>query len=78
MVVTKNSKEALQKRAEARSKQEERALDGRNAMNEYQAQVLATHEKTARLQELRLAKEAQAQNEEPPPKQPKRHPNLRH
>jgi deferrochelatase/peroxidase EfeB len=60
MVVTNNSKEALKKRAEARSKQQERALDGRNAMNEYQAQVLATHEKTAHLKELRLAQESQA------------------
>jgi hypothetical protein len=37
-------------------------------MNEYQAQVLATHEKTARLRALRLVTEAQAQNEAPPPK----------
>jgi hypothetical protein len=68
MVVTNNSKEALKKRADARFKQQERALDGRNAMNEYQAQVLATHEKTAHLKELRLAKEAQPQNEQPAPK----------
>ena len=68
MIVTKNSKEALKKRADARFKQEERALDGRKAMTEYEAQVLAIREKTARLKALRLAKEAQAQNEEPPPK----------
>jgi hypothetical protein len=37
-------------------------------MTEYEAQVLAIREKTARLKALRLAKEAQAQNEEPPPK----------
>jgi len=37
-------------------------------MTEYEAQVLAIREKTARLRELRLAKEAQAQNEEPAPK----------
>jgi hypothetical protein len=37
-------------------------------MTEYEAQALATREKTAHLKELRLAKEAQAQNEEPPPK----------
>jgi hypothetical protein len=37
-------------------------------MNEYQAQVLATHEKTAHLRALRLATEAQPQNEQPPPK----------
>ena len=68
MVVMKNSKEALKKRAEARSKQEERALDGRKAMTEYEAQALAIREKTARLKALRLAKEAQAQNEQPAPK----------
>jgi hypothetical protein len=34
-------------------------------MTEYEAQVLAIREKTARLRALRLAKEAQAQNEEP-------------
>jgi hypothetical protein len=37
-------------------------------MTEYEAQVLAIREKTARLRALRLATEAQAQNEEPPPK----------
>jgi len=58
----------LKKRADARFKQEERALNGRKAMTEYEAQVLAIREKTARLRALRLAKEAQAQNEEPPPK----------
>ena len=68
MIVTMNSKEVLKKRAEARFRQEERALDGRKAMTEYEAQVLAIREKTARLRALRLAKEAQAQNEEPPPK----------
>ena len=40
----------------------------RKAMTEYEAQVLAIREKTARLRALRLATEAQAQNEEPPPK----------
>jgi hypothetical protein len=68
MIVTMNSKEVLKRRAEARFKQEARALDGRKAMTEYEAQVLAIREKTARLKALRLAKEAQAQNEEPPPK----------
>ena len=66
--MTMNSKEALKKRAEARFKQQERALDGRKAMTEYEAQVLAIREKTARLKALRLANEAQAQNEEPPSK----------
>ena len=68
MIVTMNSKEVLKRRAEARFKQEARALDGRKAMTEYEAQVLAIREKTARLKALRLAKEAQAQNEEPTPK----------
>ena len=66
--MTNNSREALKKRADARFKQEERALDGRKAMTEYEAQVLAMREKTAHLKALRLAKEAQAQNEAPPPK----------
>jgi hypothetical protein len=60
MTGTKNSREAVMKRAEARFKQEERALDGRKAMTEYEAQVLAIRGKTARLRALRLAKEAQA------------------
>ena len=63
--MTKNSKEALKKRADARYRQEERALDGRKAMTEYEAQVLAIRAKTARLKALRLAKEAAAQNEQP-------------
>ena len=61
--MTTNSREALKKRADARFKQEERALDGRKAISEYEAQVLAFREKTARLRALRLAKEALAQNE---------------
>ena len=77
MIVTNNSREVLKKRADARFKQQERALDGRKAMIEYEAQVLAIREKTTRLKTLRLAKEAQAQNEAPPPKQPKRRANLR-
>ena len=68
MIVTMNSKEVLKRRAEARFRQEARALDGRKAMTECEAQALATREKTAHLKELRLAKEAQAQNEEPTPK----------
>jgi hypothetical protein len=68
MIVTMNSKEVLKRRAEARFKQEARALDGRKAMTEYEAQVLAIREKTARLRELRLAKEAQVHSEEPAPK----------
>jgi hypothetical protein len=37
---------------------EERARDAAQAMAEYQAEVIATREKTARLKELRLAKKA--------------------
>jgi hypothetical protein len=62
------SSDEARQRAEKSFKQEARALDGRKAMTEYEAQVLAIREKTARLRKLRLAKEAQAQNEEPAPK----------
>jgi hypothetical protein len=41
-------------------------------MTEYESQARATRAKTERLKALRLAKEAQAQTEEPAPKQPKR------
>src|ERR1035441_1078690 len=60
MIMIKTSTEVLKRRADARFKQEARALDGRKAMTEYEAQVLAIREKTARLKALRLAKEAQA------------------
>ena len=46
-------------RAERSFKREERALDGRKAMTEYEAQARATREKTARLKALRLAREAE-------------------
>jgi len=62
------SSDEARQRAENSFKQEARALDGRKAMTEYEAQVLAIREKTARLKALRLAMEAQAQNEEPAPK----------
>ena len=60
-------------RAERNFKKEERALDARKAMTEYEVQARATREKTARLKALRLAKEAQAQTKEPadvPPSPP--------
>jgi hypothetical protein len=47
-------------RAERIFKKEERARDGSAAMIEYQADAIATREKTARLKTLRLAKEVQA------------------
>ncbi len=59
--MTRNSREALKRRADARFKEEARALDGRKAMTEYEAQVLALREKTSHLRALRLAKEAQEQ-----------------
>jgi hypothetical protein len=49
-------------RAERIFKKEERARDGSAAMIEYQAEAIATREKTARLKELRLAREAQARS----------------
>jgi hypothetical protein len=48
----------VRQRAERVFRKEERARDGRAAMTEYEAQVIATREKTARLKALRLAKEA--------------------
>jgi hypothetical protein len=66
-----------QQRAERNFKQEERRRDGRQAMIEYEVQARATREKTARLKVLRLAKEAQAQSEEPAPNQPERRPTRR-
>lgn len=59
-----NSEQARQQ-AERSVKREERALDGRKAMAEYEAEARATREKTARLRALRLAKEAHARSEEP-------------
>jgi len=41
MIVIKTSKEVLKKRADARFRQEARALDGRKTMTKYEAQVLA-------------------------------------
>ena len=49
-------------RAERHLRREERAQDGRKAMIEYEAEALATREKTARLRALRLAKEAMARS----------------
>jgi hypothetical protein len=66
-----NSDQA-QQRAERNFKKEERAQDGRKAMIEYEAQAVATRKKTERLKALRLAKEAQAQTDEPPAKVTKR------
>jgi hypothetical protein len=72
MMAKNNSVEAQKKQAERSFKQEERVRDGRKAMAEYEVQARATRAKTERLKALRLAKEAQAQNEEPAPKKPER------
>ena len=56
-----NSDRARQ-RAEKIFKKEERAQDARKAMTEYECQAFAIREKTARLKEFRLAKEAQARS----------------
>jgi hypothetical protein len=53
-----NGSQQLQDRAEANFKKEQRARDGAKAMAEYEAGIIATREKTARLRALRLAKEA--------------------
>jgi hypothetical protein len=66
--------EQSRQRAEKSFKHEERTRDARQAMSEYEAQARATREKTARLRALRLAKEAQAQTEEPPAKPVERRP----
>ena len=76
-MVKNNSVEAQKKQAERSFKQEERALDGRKAMAEYEVQARATRAKTERLKVLRLAKEAQAQTEQPAPKKPERRPTRR-
>ena len=49
-------------RAERLFKKEERAREGSAAMIEYKAEAITTREKTARLKELRLAKEAEARS----------------
>jgi hypothetical protein len=46
------------KAAEAKFKKSERATEGAQAMSEYNAERQAERAKTARLKELRLAKEA--------------------
>jgi hypothetical protein len=52
----------VRQRAERLFKKEERARDGSAAMIEYQAEAIATREKTARLKALRLDREAQARS----------------
>jgi len=52
------SKEALEKRADASFRKEERAIEGKKAAADYEAEGRAVLNKTARLRALRLAKEA--------------------
>ena len=47
------------KQTEATFRKEERAREGSKAMTEYEEEVRAVREKTARLRALRLAKEAE-------------------
>lgn len=57
--MAKGSKEA-QERAEASFKRKEiQARDGRKAMVEYEAATQAMRDKTAKLRELRLARDAE-------------------
>jgi hypothetical protein len=59
-----NSKEDLAKRAAAAFRKEEQAREGAKAMQEYEAEMRAVLKNTARLRELRLAKEAADKVEE--------------
>jgi len=52
-------------RAEASFRKEQRAKEGAQAMQEYQANSRAIREKTERLKALRLAKQAADQKAEP-------------
>ena len=56
------SSDKARQQAEKSFKKEVRAQDGRTAMMEYEFQAIATREKTARLKELRLAKEDEARS----------------
>ena len=63
------SPDQVRERAEKSFKKEERARDGRAAMQqEYDVEAVAVRAKTVRLKALRLAKEAQALIEAPPAK----------
>ena len=50
--------EETRRRAETMFKKEQRLREAELAMAEYQAELRATREKTARLRELRLARDA--------------------
>jgi hypothetical protein len=59
-----NSDEA-HRRAEALFKKQQRLRDGQQAMAEYQVELRAMQEKTARLRALRLARDAARQKARP-------------
>jgi|KBSMisStaDraftv2_1062788.scaffolds.fasta_scaffold4459933_1 hypothetical protein len=62
---------AVRQRAEAIFKKKERALlEGQKAMQEYEANIEASRQKTARLRELRLAREEAEAKQTPPNRQP--------
>jgi hypothetical protein len=52
------SKETMEKRADAKFRRHERAMDGKQGAADYEAAARAVAVKTARLRALRLAKEA--------------------
>jgi murein endopeptidase len=62
MTLGDDSKEVLEKRANANFRKEERAKDGKKAMVDYEADGHAVRANTARLRALRLAKEAADEN----------------
>jgi hypothetical protein len=64
--------EDAQRRASALFKKEQQLRDAEKAMAEYQAEVQATREKTARLRALRLARDAANPKAPRPPKPSKR------
>ena len=65
--MTTASNPAQQERAEAMFKKKElRAVEGRQAMQEYEAGVAAERAKTVRLRELRLSRDADAAILPPP------------
>jgi hypothetical protein len=58
-MAAKNSKEARDRAEASFQKKELQAREGNKAMADYHAATRAVHEKTAKLRELRLAKEEQ-------------------
>jgi len=65
------------KNTRVQSRLEKTARENDNLTVSYEVRAKIIREKTARLKALRLAKEAQAQNEAPPAKPSKRHPARR-